>query len=323
MELRTKPKIIVSKCLGFANCRYNGAVISDAFVEKLKPFVEFIPVCPEVEIGLGVPRDPIRLIKKRDTSILVQTSSGLDCTDMMESFADNFLTGIKEADGFILKSRSPSCGVKDVKLYFSDKPNSRLSEMTKGKFAEAVFKCFPDAAIEDEGRLTNYTIRGHFLTRLFITADFRKIKQLKSIRDLTDFQARNKLLLMAYNEKEMRELGAIASNNHRKPAAEVFEEYEKHLYKAFSKPAGYKAVTNSLMHAFGYVSEKLSKDEKEYFLAGLKKYKTGRLPLSAVTSILESWVLRFAVTYLKGQTLFMPYYEELNDITDSGKGRDY
>ncbi len=162
-----KPIIIVSKCLGFSACRYNGVIIYDEFLDALKKYVDFRPICPEVEIGLGVPRNPVRVVSINNTLRLIQPSTNNDVTDMMNNFAYSFLNSIDEVDGFILKSRSPSCGIKDVKIYPS-KNDSRVIRMGSGFFGSAVINKFPDLPIEDEGRLTNFRIREHFLIKIFI-----------------------------------------------------------------------------------------------------------------------------------------------------------
>jgi len=170
-----KPIIIVSRCLGFAHCRYNGAIINDEFVEKLRDFVEFKPVCAEVEIDLGIPREPVRVVNTNGNLRLIQPTTGLDFTDTIRNFANSFLDSISEADGFILKSRSPSCGIKDVKIYPSAESNM-VMEIGSGFFGGAVLEKFPYLVVEDEGRLKNFKIREHFLTSIYTSACFRKMK---------------------------------------------------------------------------------------------------------------------------------------------------
>ena len=114
---RVKPVVVVSQCLGFAAVRYNGAMLQDDFVRALGEHVRFVQVCPEVGIGLGVPRDPIRIVGKGSERRLVQPATGRDVTAPMERFSRNFLESVEPVDGFILKSRSPSCGIKDVKVH--------------------------------------------------------------------------------------------------------------------------------------------------------------------------------------------------------------
>ncbi len=161
-----KPVVIISQCLGFANCRYNGEIIRDEFVEKLRPHVEFRPVCPEVEIGLGVPREPIRVVAVSGELRLLQPATGRDITERMRDFAASFLASLQEVDGFILKSRSPSCGIHDVPIYASTE-GVESTTVDSGLFARAVRERFPDLPIEDERRLEDDGIKREFLTRLF------------------------------------------------------------------------------------------------------------------------------------------------------------
>jgi len=171
MKAFPKPNVIVSKCLGFEACRYNGQVIRDDFVRKLEKHVNYIPVCPEVEIGLGVPRFPVRIVRSGPTR-LIQPSTNRDLTGLMNEFSERFLAGLRDVNGFILKHRSPSCGVKDVRIYPSAEKSAPLGT-GPGFFGGNVQERFPGLAIEDEGRLKSYTIREHFLTKLFTLTSLR------------------------------------------------------------------------------------------------------------------------------------------------------
>lgn len=315
-----KPQVVVSKCLGFAACRYNGATISDDFVHRLAPFVEFIPICPEVEIGLGVPRDPIRVVLIAAEPRLIQSTTERDVTAQMREFAAAFLATVTGADGFILKSRSPSCGLTDVKVYPRLGKASPVGK-SYGFFGGAVLAHFPQLPIEDEGRLTNFRIREHFLTQLFTIASFRAIKKSVTMKDLVQFHAENKYLLMAYHQQELRALGKIVANHEHKPPAEVFRAYEEHLLTALRRPPRYTSNINVLMHGLGYFSAELTAEEKAYFLDTLEQYRAAQAPLSVCLAILRAWIVRFGQQYLSQQTFFAPYPAELVEITDSGKGR--
>jgi uncharacterized protein YbgA (DUF1722 family)/uncharacterized protein YbbK (DUF523 family) len=317
-----KPVVVVSKCIEFDRCRYNGLMISSDVVRELKPFVHFIPVCPEVEIGLGVPRDPIRIVSSKGDRALLQPSTGANVTARMERFARSFLGSVGEVDGFVLKSRSPSCGVRDVKI-FPGVGKQAASDKGAGFFGGAVLDTFPGYPVEDEGRLLNFRIREHYLTSLFALARFRAARAAGTMRALVEFQAGHKLLLMSCSQKELRILGRIVANQEHRSPREVFEEYERHLRAAFASPARYTSNVNVLMHVLGYFSEKLTSREKAFFLDSLEKYKAGRIPLSATISIANSWLARFGEAYLEKQTYFEPYPEALVEITDSGKGRDW
>lgn len=317
----SKPIVIVSKCLGFSACRYNGVDIYDEFVDMLKNYVDFKVVCPEVEIGLGVPRNPVRVVYVNNNPRLIQPSTNNDITNAMNDFIYSFLNSINEVDGFILKSRSPSCGIKDVKLY-PGKDSSMIIGKGSGFFGSAVINKFPDLPVEDEGRLKNFKIREHFLTKLFLFARFRKIKLSNSMKELVKFHSESKMLLMSYNQKEMRILGRIVANLEKKPISEVIREYEEHLYSAFKQMPKYSSNINVLMHILGYFSKDLSHKEKAFFLDMLEKYRLKKIPLSVLTGILRSYVIRFNQEYLMQQNFFEPYPEDLIEISDSGKGRD-
>jgi len=315
-----RPRILVSKCLGFAACRWNGATISDAFVRRLEGHVTFCAVCPEVEIGLGCPRDPIRVIQRDGGRRLVQPATGRDVSDEMRTYADRTLDAVGRVDGFLLKSRSPSCGIKDVKSYGG--PDGKQPQARgEGFFGGAVLERFGHLAVEDEGRLNNFRLREHFLTTLFTLAAFREVSSAGRIRDLVAFHARNKGLLMGYNQARLRRLGRIVANHERKPAEVVFAVYGEDLAAALARPPRFASMINVLMHALGHVSDGLGAEEKAFFLDRLEDYRAGRVPLSAVTTLVRAWAVRFDRPYLMEQTYLNPYPEALVEITDSGKGR--
>lgn len=289
-------------------------MIRDAFAEKLRGYVEFIPVCPEVGIGLGIPRDPIRVVEHGGTTRLLQPSTGRDLTAEMKSFAETFSGPLRNIDGFLLKGRSPSCGIRDVKIYGE---NGAVIVKGSGLFARTVLERFPESAIENESRLNDIAIRRHYLTRIFTSARFRAVRDSRSISELVRFQAENKLLLMAYNQRIMRELGRIVANHEGKPVEAVFEEYGRILPRVFARSATHPSNVNVLMHALGYFSERLSGDEKSFFLDALNRFRARIIPLSVLTGIMQSWITRFHEPYLAGQTYFAPYPEELDGATDS------
>ncbi len=315
-----KPNVVVSKCLGFAKCRYNGDMVIDYVVEQLKPYVNYIPVCPEVEIGLGVPREPIRVVSYKGKLHLYQPTTQRDVTQEMVSFVDKYLNTLTDIDGFILKYRSPSCGINSVKVYHSFNPDAR-SFPGAGFFGGEVIKRFSGLAIEDEGRLKNFTIREYFFTKLFILAQFRYTKKLKQMKELVRFHTVNKLLFMAHSQVKLRELGKIVANQSKMKIDAVLGAYEKTLYELFKKPPSFSAWINVLMHAFGGISDGLSKSERKFFLDLIEEYRDERIPLSVLTKIIQSWAVRFNNQYLLEQTFLNPFPKKLVEITDSGKGR--
>lgn len=315
-----KPRIVVSRCLEFDRCRWNGMMISSEAVRRLKGYVDFRPVCPECEIGLGVPRDPIRVVSENGRLKLIQPSTGADLTRKMKRFSRGFLDSAGVVDGFILKSRSPSCGIKDVKVH-PPAGKGMLHSKGAGFFGSEALGRYGDLAVEDEGRLTNFRIREHFYTKVFAFARFRRVEASRAMKPLVGFHSDYKLLLMAYSQKELRALGRIVANPAKARVDEVMGEYRDHLIAALSRLPRYTSAINAVMHALGYFSGGLSPPEKVFFLEELEKYREGKIPLSTVLSVVKSWITRFGEPYLARQTFFEPYPEGLVEITDSGKGR--
>ncbi|MGQ9699887.1 MAG: YbgA family protein [Candidatus Bipolaricaulaceae bacterium] len=314
-----KPRVVVSRCLGFATCRYDGSVIPDAVVAALSPHVEFIPVCPEVEIGLGIPRSPIRLVRD-DPVRLVQPDTGLDLTARMAAFAQAFLGSLADVDGFILKNRSPSCALRDAKIHASEA--GPAVGRGPGLFGAAVRMHFPNLPAEDEGRLTNRPLREHFFTALFALARLRRVEGSGDLGELVRFHTHHKFLLMAQGQTKLWELGRMVANREGLAPQEVIHSYGEKFREAFLRPPRRPAVINVLEHAFGYVSQGLSPEERRFFLNLLQEFRAGRVPASVPREVLRAWVIRFEVGYLAEQVFFEPFPAELLLPLDSGKGSE-
>jgi uncharacterized protein YbgA (DUF1722 family)/uncharacterized protein YbbK (DUF523 family) len=309
-----RPRVVISKCLEFDHCRYNGDMIRSPIVTKLKEYVDFLPVCAEVEIGLGVPRKPVRIVLDNGEYRLVQPATGRDLTEKMKDFCVGFLDSIENVDGFILKFRSPSCGIKDVKIYPAASSKSGAVEKTSGFFGGEVLKRYPSLPTEDEGRLRNARIKEHFLTKLFTLSSFRKIKYEGGMKELIRFHTENKYLFMAYNQAELHMMGSIVANKENKPFKELISEYEAHLFSALSRPPKYTSNINVLMHALGHFSDQLSSREKTLFFDWIQKYREGKASLCPAINTIRSWIVRFEDQYLLNQTFFEPYPEGLLEI---------
>jgi uncharacterized protein YbgA (DUF1722 family)/uncharacterized protein YbbK (DUF523 family) len=322
MRAFPRPIVVVSKCLEFAACRYNGQMIACSVVQQLKPFVEFRPVCPEVAIGLGVTREPIRIIAGSGKRSLYQPATGRDLTDAMAEFTEGYLSKLGEADGFILKSRSPSCGIKDVKMYPGTHDHlSPKSDAGAGFFGSAVLERFPNLAVDDDRRLEHGRRREHFYTRLFTLADFRLVRASGEMEQLIGFQSRHKLLLMAHSQQEMHSLGQIVAEGAGRPWDKLCADYAAHLGAALSRQPRAVANVNVLQHALGYFKNELGAAEKEFFLDELTRFRRGKIPLSAAADVMRQWIERFGDQYLRGQSYFEPYPDELSSGSASGKSR--
>lgn len=313
-----RPRIGISRCIELDHCRYNGDSIGSEFVRRLQDHVDLVPVCPEVGIGLEVPRDPIRIVARGGGRHLVQPSTGRDVTASMISFTDGFLDQLGEVEGFILKSRSPSCGAYDVRIY-PDKDNAAPTERGAGMFGERVRERLQGIPVEDEARLRNIKLGEHFLTRAFTLRRFRELTGDGGIADLVDFHTRNKFLLMMYNQKELRYLGNVVANRNGLSTTDMVQDYRSHLWDALSKPPRCTSPINVLMHCLGYFSTQLRPPEKAFFLQSLQMYKDARIPLSVCLNLMRSYIIRFGNEYLAAQTFFQPFPEGILEVgvTDS------
>ncbi len=303
------PIVIISKCLGFEHCRYDGQMVPYDIVKDLRPFVEFITVCPECEIGLGVPRDPIRLVH-RETMRLVQPSTGQDITNRMQVFVSDFLDNLPDVDGSILKSKSPSCGFRTTKVFSSAEAQDPVHRHGTGFLAKGILDRFANLTYADEASLMDKRIREHFLTSLFIQADLRL--HHSSIQELMDFQTRNKLLLMAYDQRQLKVLGRILADHKHRSFTENVTAYVNTLQGMTSVPPSRSNFTNAFMHALGYFSHRLGSDKRQYLLDCIEAYRKGTLTLWELRKAMIPWIVEFHVDYLTDQTLFYPYPENLD-----------
>ncbi len=317
-----RPLLVISRCLGFEACRYNGIGLPNDIVNQLLPFVDVLTPCPESDIGMPTPREPIRVVVEKGERILYQPETGKEFTKIMNAYLKRILPSLNQADGFLLKSRSPSCGLWDVKQYPA-RDNNNVNGKTAGFFGLAVKEHFPHHAVEDEGRLTNFTLRERYFTQIFQSAAFRAMAARRSMKDLVDFHSQTKLLVMATNQSAQKQLGRLVANPDKRPVEQVLADYGPLFQKALSKGATRGRVVNVLMHALGYFKTVLSAKEKAHFLDLMEDYREQRIPLSAVTSVVKSWIERTDEEYLRQQVFFQPYPPELAAISDSGKGRDY
>jgi len=288
-------------------------MIPSDFVKALKPYVDYIPVCPEMEIGLGAPRETIRMVTANGSIRLMQPATGRDLTEKMNHFARGFLSSLPEVDGFILKFRSPSCGLKDIRVY-SGAEKSRAVSKAPGFFGGAVMQSFSHLAVEDEGRLRNFNIREHFLTKLYALAFFRQARSEGRISSLIRFHEANKLLLSSHSQKETKMLGYILANHDGLSYADLSGRYQEHLTLALAWPPRSSSRANVFMHAMGYFKNDLTTRQKELFLQNIQRYKSKKLPSRALLAMLQSWAEGLGQEYLINQSIFQPFPEDLVEL---------
>lgn len=300
-----KPNLLISKCFN-SNVRYDGGTIKDPFIEILKKYINFVDICPEIEIGLGVPRDKIIIVKYGDEKRLIQYQTGKDLTGKMKRFTEKFLENLYAIDGFILKSKSPSCGISSANYYINDK----IAGKTDGFFAEEIKRRFPYLPIESEGRLKDKDIREHFLIRIFSFSEFRNIKKELTPSKLVEFHTRYKYLLLSYCQKNYKILGRLVAE--KMDFKEKINEYEKIFYESFKRRPSNPKNYNTIIHIFGYFSDKLNEKEKEHFLSLAERYKKDEIKLNIIIEILRNFAYRFNNEYILNQKFLNPYPDELN-----------
>jgi len=313
----SRPIIGISKCLEFEMCRYDGSRINNNFVRNMKKYVDFVQVCPEVGIGLGTPRKPIRLVKIDGIKNLYQPSSEKNLTEEMHNFTKKFVTSVDFLDGFIFKRDSPTCGISNVRLYHKLGTDSGYQK-TSGMFSEGVSEEFPNMVKEDEKRLENITIREHFLTRIFVLANLRESLELQSIEKLFEFYSKNMLLFLCHDEKLTAELGLIfrAEDDFKI----ISKKFENLVYEILSFPIKKSPMIDTFDYMFHYVESRLSKSEKSHYCSLINDFENDLISHSEISTLLYSWALRYDVKIIFEQSLFDPFPKKLLlDLVESKK----
>lgn len=309
-----KPKIIVSKCLDGKKCRYDGQGYNDKVIQLLKDYVDIQTVCPEVSIGLPTPRNPIRIEKNKlnEEYKLIDYNSENDYTNQMTEFAEEFVNNLDDVDGFILKSKSPSCGIKDVKVYYHGNKCS-ISNNGSGFFSQKIIDKYNYLPIENEGRLRNYNIRDNFFTKIFF------ISNLKSCENIIDFHKKNLLLLKSYNNDLLDELNDTLNKKISKD--EVFSDYKEKVLYTISNGMNEDNKISIIKDLFERYKPMLNSEEIEMFNNLIDSYENQKIPFSTLGVVIRMYATRFNDKEILNQTFFSPYPENLINITDSGKGR--
>lgn len=307
-----KIKIGISSCLLGEKVRYNGDLKLDSYItDILGKYFEWIPVCPETEYGLPVPREPMRLVGQADSPRLLTVRTGSDHTEGMLKWTDNRLMELESRGlcGFIFKSKSPSCGLKSAKIY-----NSSGKGMKKGAgfFAGAFMKHFPCIPAAEEEFLSDPDIRGNFIERIFVYKRWQDfIAHGGKLKDLLDFHAEHKLLVMSHSPKYAKNLGNLSANRDNYAPEELAEKYINILSDALKLPATVKNHTNVLQHIAGYFKKKLSPAQKQELKETIECYLRGQIPLTAPVELINLYVRLYDEPYLKRQVYLNPHPIEL------------
>jgi uncharacterized protein YbgA (DUF1722 family)/uncharacterized protein YbbK (DUF523 family) len=310
-------RIGISACLLGQEVRYNGGHKRDAFLtDTFGRYVEWVAVCPEVELGLGTPRPPIRLERRSGEVRLVMPSTGEDYTESMRVWSQRraeALVGM-ELDGYVLKKDSPSCGIERVKVYPDAQPGAGApSKEGRGLFAAALIARLPDLPMEEEGRLNDPLLRENFIARVFVHHRWREGEREGWTRaGLMRFHERHKFLLMARNQNGMRRLGRLLGEAGKDtPAGELAAAYCAGLTEILRRPATRRGHTNVLHHLAGFVSDALDGEDRAELAETIERYRLGLVPLIVTLTLIRHHVRRQGAAYLQDQVYLEPHPHEL------------
>jgi uncharacterized protein YbgA (DUF1722 family)/uncharacterized protein YbbK (DUF523 family) len=310
--MKDKITLGISTCLLGENVRYDGGHQLDRYLTgTVGNYVKWFPVCPEVECGLPVPREAMRLIGEPDSPRLMTRKTGIDHTEKMKSWIQKKVKNLAEQDlcGFIFKSKSPSSGYSGVKVYSSSGTSSKKG---MGIFAASFIDHFPLIPVEDDGRLHDPQIRENFIERVFVFKHWEKMLQENTgVKGLVEFHTAHKLLLMAHSQKHYSLLGKMVAGAGNREIKNVYHEYITLFMEALKLQATSKKNTNVLMHLAGYFKKNLTADEKAELLEVIENYHNGLIPLIVPITLLNHFVRKYDEPYLKKQYYLNPHPSEL------------
>jgi uncharacterized protein YbgA (DUF1722 family)/uncharacterized protein YbbK (DUF523 family) len=323
------PRIGISRCLLGDEVRYDGGHKRDPFlVSTFGRFVEWVPVCPEVEAGMGTPREAIQLIARPDGVSsgaqrvrLVGVKSREDWTTRMTTFAASRVRELKSENlaGYVLKKDSPSCGLERVRVYdpvdsrrSPRAGGSRVERTGRGLFAEALVAEFPNLPIEEEGRLNDPALRENFVERVFA---YQRLRALFTGRwtthSLVVFHSRHKLQLLSHSRPGYAELGHLVADAVKYSRRDISATYQHVFMTSLARLATPGRHSDVMMHAIGHLKRLIQPSDRDELLAAIEDHRRGIVPLIVPITLLRHHVRRRDVGYLKDQTYLDPHPKEL------------
>jgi uncharacterized protein YbgA (DUF1722 family)/uncharacterized protein YbbK (DUF523 family) len=311
-SFETKPKLGISACLLGQKVRFDGGHKRERFLTDLfGRFVDWIPICPEIEAGMGVPRESVRLVGTSADPNMIAEKSGRDWTAAMNQFAAKRLRGLAAANlsGYVFKKNSPSCGMERVKVYSSKGMPERQG---RGLFAAAVMKHWPFLPVEEEGRLNDLKLRENFIERVFAYHRWQQaIAGRKSLAALVRFHTSHKYLLLAHSQPHYRRLGRLVATAKQKSLGAVYDAYGRMFMQALAVHATEKTHANVLDHLMGYFSKQLTAAEREELVQLISDFRHQLIPLIAPITMIRHYTKKYRVEYLLGQVYLEPNPKEL------------
>jgi len=308
----TPIKIGVSSCLLGNKVRYDGGHSHDRFItQTLGLFAEYVPVCPEVECGMPVPREAVRLVGSPENPKLVTQKTAVDKTDQMKIWIKGRLKELAKEDlcGFIFRSKSPSSGLYRIRVYGDD---DKVRKTGTGLFARAFIDTFPRIPVEEAGRLNDPKLRENFIENIFALQRWRQLcNGHLTLGGLVAFHTHNKLLVLSHNQDIYRKMGKLVAQGKNDEFPQLIDMYESLLLKALRLPTTLKKNINVLQHIMGYFKKNLTADEKQELLTVFDQYQSGYVPLVVPITLINHYVRKYDQHWLKTQTYLNPHPFEL------------
>ena len=306
--MKNRIKIGISACLLGENVRWNGGHTRDRYLtDTLGLYVDYVPVCPEVECGLGVPRETLRLVGDPDNPSLVTSKTNIDHTRRMTAWAQKKVKELAKESlcGFIFKKNSPSSGLLNVPVKtFKGMPQKK----GRGIFARIFTEHFPLIPVEEEGRLHDPKLREMFIEQIFSLMRWRAtLSQGKKMGNLVDFHSRHKLLVLSHSSDYSRMMGKLVAEGKSTDPEMLFEQYESLLMKALRMKTTLKKNINVLQHIMGYFKKELAADEKQELLEIIEQYRKEYVPLVVPLTLLNHYVRKYKQPYLARQVYLNPH----------------
>jgi len=307
-----KPLVGVSACLLGQNVRYDGGNKHDAFLNgPLSTYVEYVPVCPETGIGLGVPRRTIRLVGDPQRPRAVGTDDpAMDVTSRLETFADSQRGGFSSLSGFVLKKNSPSCGMERVKVY--NEATNQAVRKGSGIFARMLMQQFPLLPVEEEGRLNDAVLRENFINRVFVLHRWMELQAKGMSRgDLIEFHSAHKYLVMAHSQAAYQRLGKMLSDLSGDRLQRISSLYIEELMPALKRRVNRKRHVNVLQHIMGYLKRDIDSADKAELLESIESYQRQEVSLVVPLTLLRHYFRRFPDPYMEKQVYLQPHPRNL------------
>ena len=307
-------KIGVSSCLLGEKVRWNGGHKQDRYIrDVLSKYFMYVPVCPEVDVGMGVPREAVALYGDLIKNRMIGKKSRIDWTSKMNLYINERLESLSKENlsGFIFKSKSPTCGLGRVPIYSTDDP--KKARHGRGMFANSFMKGLPMIPIEEEGRLHDHQIKENFIIRVFSYFRLKEILLNKKAKSgtLVKFHTDHKFLLLAHSRKHYQILGRIVGDLKLYPWNEVLSNYISSFMEALKYKTTPKKNTDVLLHMIGFLKKIITKDDKKDILNAIEEYRQELVPLIVPITLIVHYVKKYNVDYLQDQIYLKPHPKEL------------